>query len=84
MAIIEPTEESKTWNLKAYRDSVSNLGGKVAWYLEDDDGKIWGWTHPALGESADGYRSEVMACDALCCALRDKLIEEFPLPRRAA
>lgn len=84
MAIIEETAESKTWNRDALMATVRKVGGFVGAHQVDDKGPLFYYEHPLTGQSADEYRSEALACNALCEALRDLLISEFPIERRAA
>ena len=85
MAIIQATEESKTWNAKGLREMVDKVKGSVAPEETAGDGTpLYGYWHPMLPDNVDLWVSPAMCCAALLEALRDKLNDEFPVERKAA
>lgn len=85
MAIIEETEESKRYDLAALRKTSRELCIAVidVGWSKTTEGPIrcFSWMHALLPTNQDEFESEAMCYSAAIEALRDHLIEEFPLPR---
>lgn len=80
MKPIPATEESKRWNLEAFRRSTKALGGSVAQEDETEDRRpLYGFLHAELKADCRLFESEVMAHNALHEALRDHLNEQYPI-----